>query len=106
MYQYKAKCLRVIDGDTAEFDLDLGFGIHYVVRGRLHNVNAPELFSGKNRHNGELAKKFLEEKLLNTTLIVNTYKDKMTYNRWVIQIHDEQNNNINEIVENYCKTLT
>ena len=27
MYQYKSKILRVIDGDTVDVDIDLGFGI-------------------------------------------------------------------------------
>ena len=105
MYQYKAKCLRVIDGDTAELEVDLGFGIRYVLRGRLYNVYAPELFSGKERDKGALAKKFLEETIINKPLIVSTYKDQQTYNRWVIKISDEKGNNINEIVESYCKTL-
>ena len=27
MYQYRAKILKVLDGDTVEIDLDLGFKI-------------------------------------------------------------------------------
>ena len=27
MYQYKAKILKVLDGDTVDIDLDLGFNI-------------------------------------------------------------------------------
>ena len=27
MYEYKCKVLRVVDGDTVDIDIDLGFGI-------------------------------------------------------------------------------
>ena len=27
MYEYKAKILRVVDGDTVDVDIDLGFGV-------------------------------------------------------------------------------
>ena len=43
MYEYKCKIVKVIDGDTVDVDIDLGFGIW--VRGervRLHGVDTPE----------------------------------------------------------------
>lgn len=43
MYQYKVKKInRVIDGDTIDVDIDLGFGITYSHRVRLKGINAPE----------------------------------------------------------------
>lgn len=42
MYQYAAKCIRVIDGDTLDLDVDLGFDIHFQLRVRLLGVNTPE----------------------------------------------------------------
>ena len=27
MYEYKAKLLKVVDGDTVDVDIDLGFGV-------------------------------------------------------------------------------
>ena len=35
MYEYKAKVHRVIDGDTVDLIVDLGFGVHIKIRGRL-----------------------------------------------------------------------
>ena len=32
MYIYKAKCLRVVDGDTIDAQIDLGFDTHKVIR--------------------------------------------------------------------------
>jgi micrococcal nuclease len=43
MYQYKIKKItRVIDGDTVDVDIDLGFGITISHRVRLKDINAAE----------------------------------------------------------------
>lgn len=43
MYQYKIKKInRVIDGDTVDLDIDLGFGVTLSHRVRLKDVNAAE----------------------------------------------------------------
>ena len=43
MYQYKIKKItRVIDGDTVDVDIDLGFGITLSHRVRLKGVNTAE----------------------------------------------------------------
>ena len=42
-YVYKAKILRVVDGDTVDIDLDLGFGVIYAKqRVRLLGIDTPE----------------------------------------------------------------
>lgn len=42
MYIYKAKCLKVVDGDTIDAQIDLGFDTHKVIRIRLVGINAAE----------------------------------------------------------------
>ena len=43
MYEYKAKILRVVDGDTVDVDIDLGFGIWlYKERVRIMGIDTPE----------------------------------------------------------------
>ena len=42
MYNYNAKCVRVVDGDTIDAMIDLGFGVHVKKRIRLAGINAPE----------------------------------------------------------------
>ena len=42
MYTYKADCLRVVDGDTLDCLIDLGFSVWKKVRVRLDGMNAPE----------------------------------------------------------------
>ena len=38
-YFYRAKLDRVVDGDTVDFNLDLGFDIWHKARVRLNGVN-------------------------------------------------------------------
>ena len=42
MYNYNATCVRVVDGDTIDAMIDLGFGVHVKKRIRLSGINAPE----------------------------------------------------------------
>lgn len=42
LYNYKCKVLRVIDGDTVEVDVDLGFSTWKKVTLRLDLIDAPE----------------------------------------------------------------
>ena len=41
-FWYGAKPLKVIDGDTIDLMIDLGFNIHHKIRVRLYGVNTPE----------------------------------------------------------------
>ncbi|MCK4429246.1 MAG: hypothetical protein KAU95_02630, partial [Candidatus Aenigmarchaeota archaeon] len=43
-YKYKAKLVRVVDGDTIEVVMDLGFYIQLKEKLRLAGVNTPEIF--------------------------------------------------------------
>ena len=42
MYRYNAKLIRVVDGDTIDAHIDLGFDVHVKKRIRLAGINAPE----------------------------------------------------------------
>lgn len=84
MYEYAAKLVRVVDGDTAIFDVDLGFKIRTIVSFRLLGINTPELISG-DRGLGLLAKAELERLLsLGSTKIVSEKPLKTDkYGRWL-----------------------
>ena len=42
MYHYKAQLIRVVDGDTVDAIIDLGFDVHVKKRIRLYGINAWE----------------------------------------------------------------
>ena len=43
MYQYKVSVVKVVDGDTLDVDIDLGFGMSYKKqRVRMMGIDTPE----------------------------------------------------------------
>ena len=42
MFYYKAEILRIVDGDTVDVRIDLGFNMWHKCRVRLMGINAPE----------------------------------------------------------------
>jgi micrococcal nuclease len=66
MYQYKCKINKVLDGDTVDIDLDLGFNVTLAnQRVRLAGIDTPEsrTTNAEEKPRGLLSKKKLEEKL-------------------------------------------
>lgn len=79
MYQYKCKINKIVDGDTVEIDLDLGFNIilsnQHV---RLLGVDTPESRTNnkEEKSRGMLSKRKLSEKLpVGSYQKINTTKD-------------------------------
>lgn len=60
MYEYSCTIIRVLDGDTVEAEIDLGFRILYRQKVRLVSINAPELHADR----GLAAKARLEQLVL------------------------------------------
>jgi micrococcal nuclease len=66
MYQYKVKKInRIIDGDTVDLDIDLGFGVTLSHRVRLKDVNAAETktLDLEEKAKGLAAKEWLKKEL-------------------------------------------
>ena len=80
MYQYKAKLIRVVDGDTVDAMIDCGFSTFKKERIRLYGINTPEIRTRdkKEKEKGFAAKARLEELLGegNNEFIVETSIDK------------------------------
>lgn len=78
MYQYKAKILKVLDGDTVDIDLDLGFNIVMAnQRVRMAGIDTPEsrTVDKEEKIRGNLSKKKLAEKLpIGSVVIIETQK--------------------------------
>ena len=82
MYEYKCKIRKVVDGDTVDVDIDLGFGVWLrKQRVRLVGIDTPESRTRNldEKKRGLLAKKYLQEALkAGKTLSIKTYKDNET----------------------------
>ena len=79
MYNYSAKIIRVVDGDTIDALIDVGFGITVNQRLRILNLDTPEKFRPScesEKMHGEAATAFAKELLCNQSVMINTQKDK------------------------------
>ena len=80
MFEYKCKLLRVIDGDTVDVDIDLGFGVWLrKQRIRLYGIDTPESRTRdkEEKFYGKLSAKFLKEQCKNSSeIFLKTYLDK------------------------------
>ena len=63
MYEYSCKVERVVDGDTVDVVLDLGFDIQYKSRVRLYGIDTPESRTRNKdeKARGKMAGAFLKE---------------------------------------------
>ena len=80
MYEYKCKILRVVDGDTVDVDIDLGFGVWMRnQRIRMYGIDAPESRTSNQTEKvyGVASKRFLEGMCDDKNgLVLRTHKDK------------------------------
>jgi len=79
MYEYRCQILRVVDGDTVDIDIDLGFGVWMrKQRVRLYGVDTPESRTRDKveKKYGLLAKEFVKIQLpTKSWQILRTKKD-------------------------------
>ena len=63
MYEYSCEVKKVVDGDTVDVVLDLGFDILYKSRVRLYGIDTPESRTRNKdeKARGKMAGAFLEE---------------------------------------------
>ncbi len=117
MYQYKAKIINIIDGDTFDVDIDLGFHIHIHERVRLLNVDAPEKF-GEEALLGSIVRNYAIDNFLNNEIIIRSEKNEEaaktdSFGRWLVettldngksiaQIYTELG--VNKLANNYSET--
>jgi micrococcal nuclease len=94
-YYYKAKVERVVDGDTVDLNIDLGFSINHHTRVRLYGINAPEMKNDTNNA-GHEAKAYLTQLIDTKDVVIETKKDDTDkYGRYIATIYLD-GENINE----------
>ena len=78
MYEYKCKIVRVVDGDTVDVDIDLGFGVWMrKQRIRMYGIDTPESRTSDKveKKYGLAAKDFLVKWTNAGELTLRTFKD-------------------------------
>ena len=79
MHEYKCKLIKVIDGDTIDVDIDLGFGVWLQKqRIRLYGIDTPESRTRdlEEKKYGKMAGNFLSDAINDAEVVaLRTHKD-------------------------------
>ena len=99
-YYYGAEVLRVIDGDTIEARIDLGFDTFRVETLRLHGIDAPEMKLAE-REEGERSKQWLISQIAEGgTTTIRTIKDETgSFGRYLAVLFYEDRNLNEEMLD-------
>lgn len=87
-YYYKATPIRVIDGDTVEMQIDLGFNLALTEKFRLIGINAPEM-KNETLEAAKASRDFLKQLLFNAHAQKKQISLKSTKHgkyRWLAEI--------------------
>ena len=97
MYTYEAKVIRVVDGDTVDLDIDLGFHTRVIKRIRLSFINAPERHTDLGKRSKDFLLKSIPE---GSKVIIKTQLDSTDkYGRVVGEIFaPDQISSINKLM--------
>ena len=90
MFQYKAIITEVVDGDTFDMNIDLGFHIHIHERVRLLDIDTPEKF-GEEKDLGLIVKQYAINNFLGKEVVIQSKKADVAANtdsfgRWLVRV--------------------
>ena len=77
MYEYRCKVRRVVDGDTVDIDIDLGFGVWlHKERVRIYGIDTPESRTRdkEEKKYGLMAKEFVKQFVKGGSIMLTTQK--------------------------------
>lgn len=104
LYRYQAGLVRVVDGDTVDFNVDLGFGVWlHEKRFRLLGIDAPEMRLAE-RPAGAKSKAWLHDRLSNAeTIVIQSFDAKKvgrdSFGRWLVVIYADGVNVCEEMLK-------
>ena len=102
LYHYAATVLHVVDGDTVDLLVSLGFDTTFTGRFRLIGINTPESYGPDACDAGRAAKAWLTDLLkVDTRVIVKTHKDKKEkYGRYLAEVYlaDDATKTVNQML--------
>jgi len=78
MFEYKCEVIKVVDGDTVDVNIDVGFSIFHKARVRMYGMDTPESRTRDldEKARGLISKQFIVDKVANAKeIIIKTQKD-------------------------------
>tara|TARA_B110000503_G_C7057969_1_gene375318 strand:- start:350 stop:739 length:390 start_codon:yes stop_codon:yes gene_type:complete len=95
MYKYDAQVVRVIDGDTLDLIVDLGFKVMFNTRIRMIGIDTPE----KNFPYGKVVKNYLTNLLEGSSVYVDvTKKDKYGRYLGLVYLNKNDEKSVNDML--------
>lgn len=87
-YVYNATVTNVVDGDTIDVTIDLGFGVFVQHRVRLNGINTQETNDPNPalKESGLKAKQFVTTKLLNQKITIESFRSDK-YRRYLADVY-------------------
>jgi micrococcal nuclease len=86
-YVYAATCVKVVDGDTYDLLVDLGFRAFEKVRVRLRGYNAPEMNTIEGAEaRGRALRALAPPNAEVPVLTVQSHKDQHSFERWICTV--------------------
>ncbi len=86
LYTYQAYVIDIIDGDTIEVVIDLGFDFTTVQQLRLRSLDAPEILSSDGKAAKALMEKILSRARDGGKILIKTSKREDQYGRYLVDI--------------------
>lgn len=86
MFEYEAKVIRWVDGDTCWLDVDLGFRMHAEIEMRLAHINTPEIVNYKPNGIDDPATKYCNECCPPDSICVVQVTRPEKWGRWLATI--------------------
>lgn len=94
MFEYAATVINVVDGDTLDVTIDLGFRMTTVQRIRLYGLDTPE----RGTENYAEAKSMLTHLVVGKPVIARTVKPADKYGRWLASLHTPECDDVAEAI--------
>lgn len=93
LWVYRATILRVVDGDTIDAEVDLGFGVYRRDRFRLQGIDTPELNSrdpDERQRALHARNRLIELAGAGTRVLLRTHRDRQEkYGRYLTEVWTE-----------------
>lgn len=103
MYQYKGTVIRVVDGDTYDISVDLGFNTFRTERFRLQGIDTPETWRPsceEERVHGNRATEFASKLIENKNIILTSSKSSAgIYGRYECSIQLEDGRDLATVLK-------
>lgn len=99
-FRYSAEVLRILDGDTIEVSLDLGFYLRSRLVLRLAGVNTMELRDKDQdkRVNAVAARNFVDDLIGGKSVVTETIKPHDKYGRYLARVYLDDGRCLNDLL--------